>query len=344
MLSRTRVPAIGAVLLYEVLKEAGLDAAGLFAGTGASIESLRLPGARVDGTLLIRLQRGFLSATRDRPGLWVAVGRRMRMATCSICGLSLLTSPTLAAFVGALGNSELFYTVGEYAASLDGEKRLVGFSVSFPQSACDMQDFWACVDLGSGLETLDQLWGRRFSFRQIQVPFRHEVLDMRRFTPSPVQYGSDRLVFAWEPEDSEARLPYGDEQMHELFLSMAVDCASDLGLQRAWSVRVADAVRANAACRVTLADAAAALFVTPRTLQRRLEDEGTTFTSLRDATLRDAACRLLAETNRSVAVISKELGYRDVATFSSSFRRWVGLTPRSFRSGPARSSALAAAE
>ena len=74
------------------------------------------------------------------------------------------------------------------------------------------------------------------------------------------------------------------------------------------------------------------LGVSTRTLQRRLQDEGTTFQQTLD-TLRDSlAHHYLRNTAMSNAEISFLLGFEDSNSFARAFQSWTGKTPRMVRS------------
>lgn len=72
--------------------------------------------------------------------------------------------------------------------------------------------------------------------------------------------------------------------------------------------------------------------VSPRTLIRHLRQEGVTYQQLLDTVREELACWLLVQTNLSVESIAEKLGYQDTSNFSRTFRRWLGITPRAFRS------------
>lgn len=87
------------------------------------------------------------------------------------------------------------------------------------------------------------------------------------------------------------------------------------------------------------------LAVTPRTLQRRLREEGTTFAVLQDRARHVAALRLLRENDVSLGEVSFLLGFSQPSAFNRAFRRWRGTTPQRFRSAlrerrPGRTDAL----
>ena len=68
------------------------------------------------------------------------------------------------------------------------------------------------------------------------------------------------------------------------------------------------------------------LGLTPRSLQRRLKDEGASFQSVREDVRRELAGRYLDD-NLSFAEISFLLGFSEPSAFFRAFKRWTGLTP-----------------
>ena len=73
------------------------------------------------------------------------------------------------------------------------------------------------------------------------------------------------------------------------------------------------------------------LGLSPRSLYRRLADESTSFRNLVDAQRSDRACWLLMHTDLPVERIAERLGYADPSNFSRTFKRWKGMTPRTYR-------------
>jgi AraC-like DNA-binding protein len=86
-----------------------------------------------------------------------------------------------------------------------------------------------------------------------------------------------------------------------------------------------------AAGRATAARIAKRLAMHPRTLHRRLREEGTTLRTLLDTMRRDLAGRHLATSQLTIAEIADRLGFSDPTAFNKAFRRWTGDSPRAFR-------------
>jgi AraC-like DNA-binding protein len=68
-----------------------------------------------------------------------------------------------------------------------------------------------------------------------------------------------------------------------------------------------------------------------RTLQRRLGEEGLTYTRLVEKIRFEQAVLWLQEPQLKLIDIAVELGYSDPAHFTRAFKRWTGLSPRDFR-------------
>ncbi|SFL95192.1 AraC-type DNA-binding protein [Marinobacter zhejiangensis] len=73
------------------------------------------------------------------------------------------------------------------------------------------------------------------------------------------------------------------------------------------------------------------LHLTPRTLRRRLQDQGQSYRDmLEEARCRDG-CQLLANPDLEIQRISELLGYNDPANFTRAFKSWMGVTPSEWR-------------
>jgi len=78
-------------------------------------------------------------------------------------------------------------------------------------------------------------------------------------------------------------------------------------------------------------EAAAALFVSKRTLARKLNNEGTGFRQIREEILSQQATGYLRESDMSVDAIAALLNYHDSSNFRRAFKRWFKLPPDQYR-------------
>ncbi|PTQ90439.1 AraC family transcriptional regulator [Agitococcus lubricus] len=78
-------------------------------------------------------------------------------------------------------------------------------------------------------------------------------------------------------------------------------------------------------------NAAAALFISKRTLARHLAKEGSSYMEIRDKFLAEQASHYLRNSTMSVEAIASLLNYHDSANFRRAFKRWFHMSPQTFR-------------
>ncbi|WP_227982578.1 AraC family transcriptional regulator [Nocardia spumae] len=89
----------------------------------------------------------------------------------------------------------------------------------------------------------------------------------------------------------------------------------------------------------TVEQIAAELSVSPATLRRKLRDEHTSTSHIREQILRDNAIAALVRGDETVTALSRRLGFSEPSAFSRAFRRWTGSSPGSYQAStdlPAR--------
>lgn len=83
----------------------------------------------------------------------------------------------------------------------------------------------------------------------------------------------------------------------------------------------------------TLTQLAETLGYTPKTLQRRLRDEGSNIHDIKLQVRRDIAVHHLSNDNISIEDIAEKAGYTEASVFVRAFKNWTGMTPLKFRKG-----------
>lgn len=101
---------------------------------------------------------------------------------------------------------------------------------------------------------------------------------------------------------------------------------------------IADTVRSMVRQLLPTGELSAALVacqfgIHPKTLQRRLAAEGTTFPKLVDRIRRELAHRLLVGTDLPVSQVARQLGYGEHSVFTRACKRWFGVAPTEYRGG-----------
>ncbi|MBI5791293.1 MAG: AraC family transcriptional regulator [Rhodocyclales bacterium] len=162
--------------------------------------------------------------------------------------------------------------------------------------------------------------------------------------PPPLHVADYELVFAprhtFDAPRLEARFPVEwlalpvrrDEAALTIFLADAPASITTLYRRdRALAQRVREHLRAALPEHLALPALAKRLFLSPRTLHRRLEDEGTSFRAIKDGLRRELAIEWLSKTSRPLNRIGTDLGFADAAAFYRAFAAWTGSGPREYR-------------
>lgn len=98
------------------------------------------------------------------------------------------------------------------------------------------------------------------------------------------------------------------------------------------SARVVDALQKRVGhSPMAIEHIAEDLNLSKRTLQRRLQQQDSSFAQLRDSLRFHYAIKYLIEDHMSVDAVSTALDFSDRTSFTNAFKRWTNLSPSVFR-------------
>lgn len=138
------------------------------------------------------------------------------------------------------------------------------------------------------------------------------------------------LVFL--TEDMERPFLTENHKMWQFFEPSLRQRLADLDLKAKMSERVHSLLlEALPAGDVSMLTVSRKLAVSTRTLQRRLQNEATSYQQILDNVRESLAHHYLHHTNLSGAEISFLLGFEDANSFARAFQSWTGKTPQAIR-------------
>jgi AraC-like DNA-binding protein len=183
--------------------------------------------------------------------------------------------------------------------------------------------------------------GKRIVPRRVELTRRraNEGL-LSRYFECPVRFGqeNDAIVFDAHTLDE----PFGthNEKLLAEMLPQLESALAENAEERTLPGRVRTVIgRTMRSRRPSVQAVAKAMSMSPRTLQRRLGETGTTFQELLDTVRKHTARRLLATTELDPGEIAFFLGFEEVNSFSRAFHVWEGTTPARWRRDTAGGSA-----
>jgi AraC-like DNA-binding protein len=168
----------------------------------------------------------------------------------------------------------------------------------------------------------------RVDFSQPQPP---DTSEHARIFECPVRFGADtcQLVIARDVWDMPRA---GDPTLFSILETHARMLLDQLPAQADVAGRVREAIEAQLrGGDPKLESIARQLAMSPRTLQRRLRDEGVLFNDLLDSLRYRAARSYLAQRDVAATEVAYLLGFAEPSSFNHAFKRWAGQTPTEYR-------------
>lgn len=176
------------------------------------------------------------------------------------------------------------------------------------------------------------LSGNRFGAREVW--FTHDPLlpnpHYHRYFNAPVKFGKPCNAVFFNSEDLAQPIPDQNPQLYEMASSYIDTQFPSTAMHLVTRVHaIAARLLTEGSCNH--AQVAARLSMHPRTLQRRLREEGTSFEAIKDDVRRDAAARYLSQPEIPLTRVAALLGYSESSVLARSCKRWFDNSPRRVR-------------
>lgn len=209
-----------------------------------------------------------------------------------------------------------------------GEDYALGFGIYAPDlPSSQIYDVSAAV----GYNMVRDLTGGAVQASEVLLsrPAPRNPEPYRRFFGCPVRFNEAQNCLILPGRSLGFKLPTADARLRErLIIALQQQIAQTQG----FAARVRHAIRPLLlAGDASHKRVAAHLNLHPRTMGRRLEEEGVTFEQLKDEVRLAASRELLARTELAVSDVATALGYATPSAFVRAFRRWTGKSPSVWR-------------
>jgi AraC-like DNA-binding protein len=314
--------------LPAVLLELGADPNRVLAAAGVAPEALRNPENRMPFQDVGRLLDEAVAAT-GCAHLGVLVGLRGGLHSLGLVGRLMATAPTVRDAVLDLCVNQVRFIEGAVTYfTVQGGVGLWGYAVQAPP----LRGIAAILDgaVGIAVSMIGQLSGLRGE----QARFGHaapgDARALRAALGIPCVFDAEQTCLVLPPDLLAAPVRSADPVLRRMLQREVSEYWARTQPPIAEQARRALAAHVTAG-EPTLEALAATLGLGPRTLNRRLQAEGTTFRAVLDRTRHDVACQLLRTTRMPVTEIGMALGYATPPGFVRAFRRIAGQPPSDWR-------------
>jgi len=315
------------------LRALDVDPAAMLASVGLAPDALGAADHGINYGVLGRL----LKACSERaayPHLGLTAGRMWQLEDLGTLGDLVRHSPTVGEALRSLVLYQHAHSEGGLAfAAKQGSLVEVGYAIYYPgiAGADQIYDF----ALAWMFNLLRELCGTGWQPSQVLIPhskFGDPVHYRNAFKVVP-QFDSELCAIRFPALWLDHPVAGADGERRRQALAALADKGGPDLLQQVF--RASRDLLLNG--RSSGNEVAVALSMHRRTLNRRLQQCGTTFQGVLDEVRCEAARQLLCYSDVSLDDIAASLSYAGVSPFMRSFRRWTGLSPGELRRQAARS-------
>jgi len=316
----------------DVLGSLGFDRRACLKGTGILLTQLDNPESRITFQQELAFYRNALRLTGD-PLVGLKLGEPYIPQRYGLFGYALLSVPTLRRALNlAVNFGQLTFSFFSFEFGEDGTEAWFAMKDP-PPIERELQNLYLDRDMAAAVVDFSAIMGRPIPLRSIWLAHdghgrRQEYRDYFGCAVHFSRYPS-RLVF--DPALLDETLPQGDLETSRYFRQQCQMLLARLDSES----RLADDVRMILLARPGefpgIDEVAQRLYMSTRTLRRRLSDEGYSFRELQDKVRFQLARQYLEETTLPLYEISSLVGYSEPGNFTHAFGRWSGMSPRAYR-------------
>jgi AraC-like DNA-binding protein len=319
-------------ILWRMLERRGIDPAPVFKEAGLDTNRLDNPLLRYPAK---EASLAWMRASEllDDPAFGLTIAEVWHPSDFHALGCAFMASSTLRDALNRLVRfNPVVYDLVSYSLAEHGARMKLSYNPvhgKLDEPAILEDTRWAVV-----LDACRRVFGANLN--PLEVTFWHSrpasgmdaFLDYFR---CPLHFGEPVASMTFPTELLDRQLPAANR---ELALALDLTLSDYLAKLRhddivsRTKLAIADNLPSG---NLSSGAVAAGLYMSPRSLQRKLLTKGTSYRKLVNAVRRELAESYLAKDDIAPGEVSYLLGFSSQASFSRAFKRWTGLSPGAFR-------------
>jgi AraC-like DNA-binding protein len=332
-----RRPVITARQLCAVAAELGVPVSDVLAGTSVRQTDLDDPEGDVSSADEITMARNLLRVAPEPAGIGVAVGSRINLTNLGMFGFAAMASGTLRELISV---GLRFFSLTTLHASILLSEGPTDCEIAIDASHLpdDVRRFFMERDIAAIVATVPAfvhpVLARHANEIRMELAVGEEYLRplINTVAITDVAFECERNVVRIPREMLDEPLPQADPHTLAVCVAQCEQILERRQRRLGLSARVRSELLSAPGEMPGLNAVAASLHMHPRTLRRRLADEGTSFRAITNDVRATLATELLSQVGLTVEQVARRLGYAETAAFNHAFSRWFGLAPNEFRS------------
>ncbi|MFT5814351.1 MAG: AraC-like DNA-binding protein [Psychroserpens sp.] len=322
--------------IATILTKNGVSLDRLLKGTDIESHQLNDPEYKVLKEQVITFYRNVLGL--QIPGVNILLGDSIKLNDYGLYGCTLLCCKRLET---ALEFSTRYHNLVTKTVSMslhndhvDDKNGVSYFRFEDLLLTPDLIEFnielQCAIVLSLARECLDN---KDFAFDELRFSFdkpKHHQLHQAHFR-CPISYGQAHNEFVLTNDKLLLKPPRSNPFAMPLLLDQCDMVLNSISTKNEFLIAINQWVAENMHKDIKSEDLASYLFITPRTLRRKMADQGTSFRYIVKELRCEAAKKLIKETQLTIEDIALSLGFNDTSNFRAAFKKWTGKTPSSLR-------------
>lgn len=320
--------------LIDVAKTFGVSARQVLTGTGLDLAMIEDPKTLTSVDQYVAACANTIKHCTD-PRLPIRVGKSLHLSAYGLYGFALLCSPTVR---DGFNIAVRYHRLATPIFSIDWRTADDHFIWYFPDEfevryAPPVRQFLLAQQVGQHITHIQDIArsDRRPLLIKIAHPAPPSAARYEEELGGPVVFSADASEIHFDQKLLEDRPPLTNPVTLAMLRESCEALIGRIDDNTSVAGRVTELIMERPDKFPSMETVANLMGMTPRTLRRRLADEGTSFSQVFDRVRRDLAEKYLSGSGFTVEDIADLLGFTDASNFRSSFRRWTGVAPSAFR-------------
>lgn len=320
-------------MIARAIDSYGHDSSELFSRAGLDYERLRQPLERFSYLSIQRLWKLAVETTGDAC-FGLRVSSFWHPTTFHALGYSWLASRNLAeGFERLVRYSSVVNTASKGALHIEESEQSFDFFVNgdrvFPPPVP------AAID--AGMSTIVNMcrvaYGHRF--RPMSVSMTHPDPgcgeQFNELFKAPVLFDQERYALHIDPAMAHEDLATANPELVRVNDNIVTDYLAGLDRDDVVMRVRSELIARLPSGQIDEADIASSINMSRRSLQRKLRQQGVSFTELLDRSRRELGLQYVRDPQYSLNEIAYLLGFAEPGNFTRAFKRWYGKPPSRFR-------------
>ncbi len=315
--------------LQEIARHRGTDLAAAMQAVGLSKSLLHRPDERIDFIRLCALLQECASDW-DMPDLPLQLANYQHLEILGPVGLVTRMARDLRGALHAVADN-IDINSNAVIVRLSEEDGVAAIMVDTLVQPPGVQHF-ILLSLGLARNVIEAVVHAPLDL--IEVSLRQGVNGLRARAETafrcPIRFGAEQNALYFDAAILDRKVERSDEAYRAMVERYFAATRLEMSESAAQSARQ-EIARQMEFGGCTLGSLAARLRLEPRSLQRRLKQEDTSFRELIDDWRRSRALSLVTQTRMPLSQVAQALGFAETSVFTRAFQRWYGEAPLAVR-------------